>query len=232
MPLLVRTWNVFHGNAVPPGRKAYLREMVQLVSADDPAVVCLQEVPPWAFPKLEGWSGMQAVTAVAASPLLLSVRLGRWLTALHHGILRSAVTGEGLAILVAPRHRIGRQRSLVTGLRRVVLGVRVDDDLFVGNFHATGGQAADEQFRRVADLTQSEADEQVVLAGDVNLRPGEGHTYDLLRRHGFSEPLPGSIDQILVRGRPASAPVAWPEERRRFGRRLLSDHAPVEVVVE
>ena len=30
MPLLVRTWNVFHGNAVPPERRAFLDRVVQL----------------------------------------------------------------------------------------------------------------------------------------------------------------------------------------------------------
>ncbi len=28
--VLVRTWNVFHGNTVPPGRRAHLREMIEL----------------------------------------------------------------------------------------------------------------------------------------------------------------------------------------------------------
>ena len=28
--MIVRTWNLFHGNTNPPGRKAYLREMVEL----------------------------------------------------------------------------------------------------------------------------------------------------------------------------------------------------------
>jgi endonuclease/exonuclease/phosphatase family metal-dependent hydrolase len=64
----------------------------------------------------------------------------------------------------------------------------------------------------------------VVLGGDLNLRP----PYDL---EGFSEPLAGSIDQILVRGLPATAPVAWPAERRRVHGKLLSDHAPVELTV-
>jgi len=34
VPLLVRTWNVFHGNAHPPRRKGFLRKMVELASAD------------------------------------------------------------------------------------------------------------------------------------------------------------------------------------------------------
>ena len=48
---------------------------------------------------------------------------------------------------------------------------------------------------------------------------------------GFSEPIPG-LDQVLVRGAEASRPERWPEERRRLGSRLLSDHAPVETTVE
>ncbi len=63
MPLLVRTWNVFHGNADPPERRAFLAQMVQVVSADAPDVVCLQEVPVWALGRLGGWSGMIAFGA-------------------------------------------------------------------------------------------------------------------------------------------------------------------------
>jgi len=70
VPLVVRTWNLFHGNAVPPGRRAYLEEMVRLVTGDDPDVVCLQEVPVWALRRLEGWSDMAAFGAVAARPRL------------------------------------------------------------------------------------------------------------------------------------------------------------------
>jgi len=100
--VLVRTWNLFHGNASPPERRAFLREMVELATADRPHVVCLQEIPVWALSQLEPWSGMQAVTAVARRPLLRSAELGRWLTELHHGLFRSAVTGEADAIGVAP----------------------------------------------------------------------------------------------------------------------------------
>src|SRR5882724_9211424 len=97
--VLVRTWNLFHGNAVPPERRAFLRQMVELVSADRPDVVCLQEVPVWALKQLGGWSGMTAVGAVAARPRLGSAELGRWITELHHGLFRSAFTGQANAIL-------------------------------------------------------------------------------------------------------------------------------------
>jgi endonuclease/exonuclease/phosphatase family metal-dependent hydrolase len=64
----------------------------------------------------------------------------------------------------------------------------------------------------------------VIVGGDLNLR-GAGLP-------GFSPPLPGSIDQIFVRGLPAGTPRVWPEDRRRLQGRLLSDHAPVELEVE
>src|SRR5438105_1106403 len=39
MRLLVRTWNVFHGNTSPPRRRAFLDEMVRLASRDRPDVL-------------------------------------------------------------------------------------------------------------------------------------------------------------------------------------------------
>jgi hypothetical protein len=47
----------------------------------------------------------------------------------------------------------------------------------------------------------------------------------------FSAPIRG-IDQILVRGfELVRGPEPWPEERRRIGNHLLSDHAPVEAAL-
>jgi endonuclease/exonuclease/phosphatase family metal-dependent hydrolase len=236
VPLLVRTWNLFHGNADPPERRDFLEQMVRLVSEDGPEVACLQEVPVWALERLGGWSGMTAVGAVAARPRLGSARLGGAITSLHHGLLRSALTGQANAILVAPRLRVGEQRSLVIsrrgeGERRVCQAVRLAGAGLVANFHATSRHAA-EQVVRAAAFADGLAlpDEPVVLCGDTNLRPGDGAVYDELRSWCFSEPAVG-IDQILVRGVAATAPFVWPEERRRVDGRLLSDHAPVEVQV-
>jgi len=100
VPLLVRTWNVFHGNANPPERSGFLEEMVRLASADGPDVLCLQELPVWARGRLVGWSGMQSFGAVDARPLLGSAELGRLITELHHGLFRSAVSGQANAILL------------------------------------------------------------------------------------------------------------------------------------
>jgi Endonuclease/Exonuclease/phosphatase family len=229
---LLRTWNLFHGNTAPPARRGHLRAMVELVSADEPGIVCLQEVPVWALRQLEAWSGMQAFGAIAARPRA-GAELGRRLTELHHGLLRSAVTGQANAILVARRLDAREEGTLVisvSGERRVCQAVRVGGVGVVGNFHATGGRPAEEQCKRAVDFVAG-ADEHALVACDANLRPGEGRIYDHLQSLGFSAPLPGSIDQIVVRGIAATPPTAWPEERRRVEERLLSDHAPVELTV-
>src|SRR5437879_9083815 len=131
--------------------------MVQLISAGRPAVVCLQEVPLWALRHLGRWSGMVSIGAAAAPPRLGSAELGRWITELHHGLFRSAFTGQANAILVAPSLEITEERVQVIsrrgeGERRVCQAVRVTELGAVGNFHATGGPHADEQFRRGAEF--------------------------------------------------------------------------------
>ena len=214
--MLVRTWNLFHGNASPPERRAFLRRMIELVTQDRPDVVCLQELPVWALRHLERWSGMHANGAIARKPVLpfgASV-----VTGVHHGLLRSAVTGEADAILTRDRaralgvHVVGQKK-----LRRIAHVVDVDG-VTVVNFHIDGDRA---QFDSVVALAR----ERSILAGDANLVSAGAD--------GFSPPLAGSIDQILVRGLTLrDGPSAWPVERRTVAGRVLSDHAPVEAVVE
>jgi endonuclease/exonuclease/phosphatase family metal-dependent hydrolase len=105
VPLLVRTWNVFHGNANPPERRGFLEEMVRLTSADRPDVLCLQELPVWSLRRLDEWSGMRSFGAVAARPLFGNPELGRMITELHQGLFRSALTGQANAILLGSRLR-------------------------------------------------------------------------------------------------------------------------------
>ena len=104
MPTLVRTWNLFHGNASPPAGASYLEEMIALATADGPALLCLQEVPPAALPRLEEWSGMACHGVVARAPSLgplpIPVALGAWLTRLDPARLRSLCSGQANAVLV------------------------------------------------------------------------------------------------------------------------------------
>jgi endonuclease/exonuclease/phosphatase family metal-dependent hydrolase len=214
--MLVRTWNLFHGRSSPPERKAFLRQSIELVTGDLPDVVCLQELPVWALRHLEGWSGMHASGAVARRPRLPA--LARPVTALHHGRIRSALTGEADAILTrAPARALGVHVVGESALRRIAHAVELDG-VTVVNFHIDGDRA---QFDRVVGL----AGERSIVAGDANLVAPAAD--------GFSQPLAGSIDQILVRGLTVrDGPAAWPLERRVLAGRVLSDHAPVEAVVE
>ena len=95
----------------------------------------------------------------------------------------------------------------------------------VVNLHASTDPAAGaEEVERARAFAESFATpgETVVLAGDFNL---VGY-----RLAGYSPPGPG-IDHVLVRG-DGGAPVdVWPVERRVQNGQVLSDHAPVELVV-
>jgi endonuclease/exonuclease/phosphatase family metal-dependent hydrolase len=266
--LLVRTWNLFHGNARPPERRAYLDEMVRLASADRPDVLCLQEVPVWALRRLGDWSGMTAFGAVGAPPMLgplpSTEQIGRALTALNHGLLRSAFSGQANALLVRPELRPVEAGSIVLnswrfrraqarwlGLdvvarlawakeRRVCHAVRVlgpdGSAALVANLHATSyppdQRLPDAELLRAAAFADAvaEPDEICVLAGDFNVSAERSWTLADLTgpEWGFAGTGPG-IDHVLVRGADARPAERWPEERRRLGARVLSDHAPVEV---
>jgi endonuclease/exonuclease/phosphatase family metal-dependent hydrolase len=119
--VLVRSWNLFHGNTKPPQRQAFLEEMIRLATADEPDVLCLQEIPVWALARLEGWSGMQAAGDVAARPMLgplpWTAGLGKAVTDLNHGLFRSAFTGQANAVLLARGLRLLEHRVLTLNPR-------------------------------------------------------------------------------------------------------------------
>jgi endonuclease/exonuclease/phosphatase family metal-dependent hydrolase len=226
--LLVRSWNLFHGNASPPRSRSHLREMIELVTRDEPDVVCLQEVPVWGLSRLVTWSGMQAFPVIARRGLR-PAQLAGWVTRLHNGLLRSAVAGQANAILVRSDHAcvaLGSSQVSDRGAeRRVCQVVRVDGATIVANTHlSSAGDRQRLELERALAFAESHADPGtvVVLAGDFNLHG--------VAVAGFSHPGPG-IDHVLVRGVTASDLVVWPEERRRQNGLVLSDHAPVELVV-
>jgi endonuclease/exonuclease/phosphatase family metal-dependent hydrolase len=269
--VLVRSWNLFHGNTVPVQRRDELERMVRIATEDEPDVVCLQEVPVWALERLGEWSGMQVFGEVGARPSLgplpSTAGVGRGLTDLHHGLLRSAFTGQANAILVASSLRASEPRRLVLNPRRfrlaqarwlelpllprlawakerrVVHAVRVGLEdgrsALVTNLHATAyrldGRLAEAEILRAAVFADALArpDEIAILAGDFNVRAGSRVLATLTGPEwGFAGPgLGPRIDHVLVRGAGAGPVVVWGDERRRVGERLLSDHAPVEVVV-
>jgi endonuclease/exonuclease/phosphatase family metal-dependent hydrolase len=203
--------------------------MADVVTEDEPDVVCLQELPLWGLSRLERWSGMQVFPAVARRPRVPG-RLGVWLTRLHHGFFRSAFVGQANAILVARSYEtenLGTRRISDPGHEpRVVQAVRVGERFVVANLHAsTTAAAALVEVDRALEFAEAHAgeDDVVILVGDFNVT--EFHL------PGYTEPSGDGIDHILVRGAPVSNAVTWPAERRTRDGRVLSDHAPVEAVV-
>jgi endonuclease/exonuclease/phosphatase family metal-dependent hydrolase len=256
--VVIRTWNVFHGNTLPPGRRRYVEQMVRLVTEGDPDAVCLQEVPPWALDRLGDWSGMHVFGETAARPMIgpipITAELGRHLTDIHPGLFRSGFEGQANAILVRrkilARHvitlnsfpfrlRTARRldlpllRELAWGKeRRQAIAVRLEGGAMVANLHATN--AGDvripeaEVERAVQWAGRLAGDDLCVVAGDLNVDTKRSEVFGRLA--GFSAAGPG-IDHVLVRGADVTEYDRWPRERRRLGKLLLSDHAPVEVQV-
>jgi endonuclease/exonuclease/phosphatase family metal-dependent hydrolase len=252
--VLVRSWNLFHGNTVPPQRRAFLDEMLRLATADDPDVLCAQEVPAWALRRFTAGD-------VAARPKA-GTRFGGILTDLHHGLLRSAFSGQGNGMLVSPRLRVlaharltlnprrfrdaqskelglGRVARLAWAReRRIVQALRLANadgrTFLVANTHCTSfvdRRPAEQEVRRAAWFATSTAapEDVVVLAGDFNVTGESPALQELCSEEwGFSQPGPG-IDHILVRGAAVTPIRRWPDERRERDGRLLSDHAPVEL---
>ena len=195
--MLVRSWNLFHGNSLPPQRRAFLDEMLELATADAPDVLCVQEVPAWAL-------GRFTAGDVAARPMLgplpIPAALGHALTDLHHGVLRSAFSGQGNGILVAPalrvlghsvlalnprRFREAEARRLGLGTlarlawakeRRIVQALRLERPdgrtVLVANLHCTSyrpdRRIAEAELRRAAWFATSEA-----KPGDVVVLAGD-----------------------------------------------------------
>ena len=233
MALLVRSWNVFHGNAFPPDRDSHLHAMIRLATADRPDVLCLQEVPLWALPRLSQWSGGMTARWVVTRQPWLPAWIAGLITRLNNGLFRSAIAGQADAILLRTGLEPVAHHSLRLDERRreprychaVLLG-----DLVVANLHATNDfkhpeVPAAEIVRAEAFVTGLADGRPCVLAGDFNLRAE--HMPELA---GWSAVGP-RIDHVLVRGLPAGPLAVWPEERRLHNGRVLSDHAPVEVAV-
>ena len=230
--MLVRSWNVFHGNTLPPVRRSHLEEMIRLAVADRPDVLCLQEVPLWSLPLLPRWSGM-AERHVVTRRGPLGIWLGGVITRLNNGFFRSRLAGQANAILLVPGLEPLEHRSLRIDQRRMepryCHAVKLDG-LVVGNLHATSDirhpeVPASEIVRSEAFLTEIADGRPCVLAGDFNVR-----AQHLLELKGWSALGPG-IDHVLVRGLAASPLSTWALERRRQNGAVLSDHAPVEVTI-
>src|SRR5207237_6044401 len=78
-------------------------------------LLCLQEVPAWA---VERFTAGDVAARPSIGPLPIPAELGRRLTEPHHGLLRSAFSGQANAIQVSRRLRVlGHERLVLNPLR-------------------------------------------------------------------------------------------------------------------
>jgi endonuclease/exonuclease/phosphatase family metal-dependent hydrolase len=238
LSLLVRTWNVYHGRTHPVTRQTHLQRMIELVTADKPDLVALQEVPLWSLGKLDDWTGMAVRWAVTV-PAILLAPLAKLVTDIDARRVRSFLTGQANVLLAGPHVELGEQRLLLLNpevskwdwlfrrgpQQRFVQAVDVTaygQAFVMANVHTTNRpeQALRELERAAGFVADAEC---CVLSGDFNVRR---HTVE-----GYSPPIDG-VDQIVVRGLELErGPEAWPRERRTVDGAVLSDHAPVEAVI-
>ena len=204
--MLVRSWNLFHGNTLPPGRKSYLREMIELITADRPDVVCLQEVPAWALELVGAWSEMNAI----GDRTRRGRPFGRHVTSVNPGFFRSSFGGQGNVILLPREWKIREHKTITMNTNpfceeegrrlgldpkttrrwererrmcQVVKAERPDRQrVLVANVHASSlagdTRLADAELRRATNFTdrQAEIEEVVVFAGDFNVTQEQSTT--------------------------------------------------------
>jgi endonuclease/exonuclease/phosphatase family metal-dependent hydrolase len=125
------------------------------------------------------------------------------------------------------------------GERRVAQAVILAEgerELVVVNLHATSSSdrrlAAAELRRASAWAKELAGARPLVFAGDFNVEHGRSSVLHELAADGFSAAGAG-IDHVLAHGLAVARPEErWEKERRRQGGLLLSDHTPVDTVLE
>jgi endonuclease/exonuclease/phosphatase family metal-dependent hydrolase len=215
--MLVLTWNLFHGRAVPERHEALLGEFSAAIAGWPWDVALLQEVPPWWPPALGRAAGASARTALTSRNWLLPLRrrAAEW----RPDLIKSNAGGANTVLVRgAPilEHRLRRLRWWPE--RRVVHAVALADGTWVANLHA---QVASEA-RAQADLARAgrtvagwAGDAPALLGGDANVREP--------RVPGFTHLGGDGVDHVLGRGFVAAGPP------RVLERGSLSDHPAVLV---
>ena len=211
---------------MPPERRGYLREMVELVTADGPGIVCLQEVPVWALRHLEAWSGMRALGAIAAVPRVeCRARPVDHRAPPRPPALGPDGPGERDARGAGPRRRGGTDARDQRARRAPRLP---------GRRESTGSASSGTSTRRAAGCRRAVPPRRRLRRGRGRARDPCGRREPAARRgrdlRRAGEPgllasrSPGSIDQIVVRG---LAVDAARRRGRRSGAASMAGSSPI-----
>jgi endonuclease/exonuclease/phosphatase family metal-dependent hydrolase len=213
--VLVLSWNLFHGRAVPDQPRSLLDEFAARLASWEWDVALLQEVPPWWPPRLGAACAASARTALTSRNWFLPIT--RRLADRRPDLMKS--WGGGANAILVREQRILEHRTHVLRRwpeRRVVHGVRLEVGWWISNLHA---QAHSER-RAQADIAEAASSTlqwsrggAAILGGDMNTRHPVAPGFASAAGHG--------VDHILVAQLEAAAPG------RTLDRGPLSDHVPV-----
>jgi endonuclease/exonuclease/phosphatase family metal-dependent hydrolase len=213
--VLVLTWNLFHGRAVPEERHSLLADFTSRLASWEWDVALLQEVPPWWPPRLGAACAASARTALTSRNWLLAVT--RSIAERRPDLIKSWGGGSNAILVRGERvidHRVRTLRRWPE--RRVVHAVLLERGWWVANFH---GQVHSEERAQadIAGAAQStmawSGNAPAILGGDMNTRQPTAPGFAYVAGHG--------VDHVLVRGLEAASPG------RTLDRGNLSDHCPV-----
>jgi endonuclease/exonuclease/phosphatase family metal-dependent hydrolase len=221
MPLRVLTWNLFHGRSEPETPRSLLPEFAARIAELEWDVALLQEVLPWWPPLLGRAAGASARMALTSRNLVPAIQhrvapprphvLKSWSGGCNTILVRGQAIRE---------HRVERLRAWPE--RRVAHGVLLEDGTWATNLHAQvhRDQRAQADLDRAAAVTMLwAAGAPTVLGGDLNLH-GRPTAFGYRHLGGHY------VDHVLGRG------MRVVERARALPHAPLSDHAPVEIVVE
>jgi endonuclease/exonuclease/phosphatase family metal-dependent hydrolase len=213
--VLVVTWNLFHGRAVPEERRSLQVQFASRLASWEWDVALLQEVPPWWPAQLGTACGAQARTALTSRNWLLPVT--RPIAERRPDLVKSWAGGANAILVRGERvldHRVHTLRRWPE--RRVVHGVLLERGWWLCNVHAQAHSEA----RAQADIAEAVAatipwtrDAPAILGGDMNTH--------IPTAPGFAHAAGHGVDHVLVRGLEVAAPG------RVLDRGALSDHCPV-----
>lgn len=213
--MLVLTWNLKHGRAVPSAGRELFAEFAAALAGWQWDIALLQEVPPWWPPGLAARLGAEQRTVLTSRNSLLALR--RAIAVRWPDLIKSNGGGAN-AILVRGGRRIVEHRVRRLSLlpeRRWVHGVGLADGTWVANLHLQGTVEQAQVAARAALSWAGPA--PLVLGGDFNLRS--------LQLDGFVVAGSSDVDHVLARG----LAVAGPARLLEAG--ALSDHVPLLVDV-
>jgi endonuclease/exonuclease/phosphatase family metal-dependent hydrolase len=215
--VLLLSWNLYHGRAVPPAGRDLYSEFTARLAAWPWDVALLQECPPWWPAQLAVDCDAHAHHALTSRNALLPLR--KWIAQRWPDIIKS--NGGGCDAIVIRGDDPGRDHRFAVlrtrPERRIVHGVRLGDT-WVCNLHAqvwSEEQAQRDAATAAAHVFAWAGDAPVILGGDFNTRAP--------RPPGLTDLGGHKVDRVLARGwTAASAPKT--EDHGH-----LSDHAPIVI---